>query len=123
MDAPGAVFAAALDGEIVEEGVVGLASLELGVPLTAESVLNAGSIAKWLTAYAVLRLAEEGRLSLDGTVGAYLDGWPEPVRELTVAQLLQHTSGLRDYWSPGWRRRTGAAATRAAHARPFAVSR
>jgi CubicO group peptidase (beta-lactamase class C family) len=97
--APGAVFAAARNGEIVEEGAVGLASLELGVPLTAESVLNAGSIAKWFTAYAVLRLVETGRLSLDGTVSTYLDSWPDHLGDLTLAQLLQHTSGLKDYWS------------------------
>lgn len=97
--APGVVFAAALRGEIVEQGTVGLASLELGVPLTAASVLNAGSIAKWFTAYAVLRLADAGRLSLDDTVGAHLEGWPDHVRGLTVAQLLQHTSGLKDFWS------------------------
>jgi CubicO group peptidase (beta-lactamase class C family) len=96
---PGMVYAVSVGGEIVDEAAVGLASLELGVPLSADSVLNAGSVAKWFTAYAVLRLAEAGRLSLDAPLERYLDDLPEPAREITVTQLLQHTSGLKDYWA------------------------
>ncbi|MFU8816122.1 MAG: serine hydrolase domain-containing protein [Pseudomonadales bacterium] len=96
---PGLVFAVSIDGEIVAEAAAGLASLELGVPLAADSVFNAGSVAKWLTAYAVLRLAEAGRLSLAAPLERYLDDLPQRARPITVAQLLQHTSGLKDYWA------------------------
>jgi CubicO group peptidase (beta-lactamase class C family) len=96
---PGVVFAVSIDGEIVEEAAAGLASIELGVPLSTDSVLNAGSVAKWFTAYAVLRLAEAGRLSLDAPLERYLDDLPERARKITVTQLLQHTSGLKDYWA------------------------
>ena len=97
--APGVVFAVSIGGEIVEEAAVGLASVELGVPLSTGSVLNAGSVAKWFTAYAVLRLAEADRLSLDAPLERYLASLPEPARNITVIQLLQHTSGLKDYWA------------------------
>ena len=96
---PGMVFAVSVDGEIVQEAAAGLASLELGVPLAADSVLHAGSVAKWFTAYAVLRLAEAGRLSLTAPLERYLDDLPQRARSITVIQLLQHTSGLKDYWA------------------------
>jgi len=96
---PGVVFAVSVDGEIIETSAAGLASLELGVPLSTDSVLNAGSVAKWFTAYAVLRLAEADRLSLDAPLERYLDELPAPARKITVTQLLQHTSGLKDYWA------------------------
>jgi D-alanyl-D-alanine carboxypeptidase len=56
-----------------------------------------GSISKQFTATAILLLTEEGKLSLDDPVGKYL---PDLTRanEVTIRQLLSHTSGYQDYW-------------------------
>ncbi len=56
-----------------------------------------GSISKQFTAAAILLLAEEGKLSLDDPVSKYV---PKLTRanEVTIRQLLSHTSGYQDYW-------------------------
>ena len=51
-DSPGLTLAVLKDGQLIYEGAWGLASLELGVPLTSESRLNAASVAKQVTATA-----------------------------------------------------------------------
>lgn len=63
-----------------------------------DTLFNLGSIDKQFTAVAVLRLAQEGRLSLEDTVGKHLKGFaPEVADKVTIRQLLQHRSGLGDY--------------------------
>ena len=96
--APGLVYSVSLGGKVVAEEAHGLASLELEVPLTPDSVLNAGSVAKLFTAYAVLRLQEAGRLELDDAVQRHVE-LPRYAADISLRQLLQHTSGLKDYWS------------------------
>lgn len=94
---PGCVVAVAKDGAILHARGYGLASLELGVPLTPESVLDIGSTAKQVTASCVVLLALEGTLSLEDPVGKHV---PELAGELatpTLRQLLTHTSGIPDY--------------------------
>jgi D-alanyl-D-alanine carboxypeptidase len=66
------------------------------VPLTSDHLMRAGSLTKSYTATLVLKLAEDGLLSLDDT----LDAWGITVPsagEITIRQLLNHTSGLADY--------------------------
>lgn len=63
-----------------------------------DTLFNLGSIDKQFTAVAILRLAQEGRLSLEDTVGKHLKGFaPGVADKVTVRQLLQHRSGLGDY--------------------------
>jgi D-alanyl-D-alanine carboxypeptidase len=66
--------------------------------VTPTTVFSAGSISKTFTSALILRLAEEGKLSLDLPVRTYL---PKLVidRAITVRQLLDHTSGLDDFFS------------------------
>lgn len=76
----------------------GEADTAAGVPLTSDHLLRAGSLTKSYTAALVLVLAEDGLLSLDDT----LDLWGVVVpdaTEITIRQLLNHTSGLADYQS------------------------
>ncbi|MDT0301936.1 serine hydrolase domain-containing protein [Streptomonospora wellingtoniae] len=88
---PGAAVAVVRDGETVFEAGYGEDSR--GEPLTEHSRLRIGSVSKSFTAFAALRLADEGRLDLDAPVGRYLPdvGFG---RAITVRQLLAHTSGL-----------------------------
>ncbi len=83
----------------------GLANLELKAPATAKSVYRIGSITKQFTAAAVLLLVEDGRLSLDDPLTRFLPDYPTQGHEVTVRQLLQHTSGIKSFTSlPSYRR-------------------
>jgi CubicO group peptidase (beta-lactamase class C family) len=66
-----------------------------GAGLTAD-LFDIGSITKVMTAVAVLHAVEEGKLSLGTRVGDVFRSAPEPIRSMTVQQLLTHRSGLAD---------------------------
>ena len=81
-------------GRVVYQGAFGLADRERGVPFTLATPVDGGSLAKTFTAAAVLALVAEGRLSLDDPARRHL---PELPYDLTVRQLVTHSSGLPDY--------------------------
>ena len=95
--APSASVAVVQDGRLVYAQAYGSAQLEPPVAARAEMRYSIGSISKQFTATAVLMLAEDGKLSLDDKVARYL---PQLTRagDVTIRQLLSHTSGYRDYW-------------------------
>ena len=84
------------DEILVAEGF-GLASVELDVPATADTVYRIGSITKQFTAAAILLLVEEGKVSLDGSLTTYLPDYPKVGDVVTIRHLLQHTSGVVDF--------------------------
>ena len=77
----------------------GQADLEHSAPLTAASVFETGSLAKQFTAAAVMLLVRDGRLSLDDNIRRVLPEMPDYGTPITIRQLLNHTSGLREQWS------------------------
>jgi CubicO group peptidase (beta-lactamase class C family) len=85
----------------------GLADVENDVPVTAKTVHRIGSITKQFTSAAIMRLVEEGKLSLDDTLGKMLPNTPSAWRGVTLRRLLNHTSGIRSYTGAGprWLRR------------------
>lgn len=89
---------------VVENGRVrlargyGMADLEARVPVTDRTVFRIGSVTKEFTAAAVLLLAEQGKLSLDDRLAKFVPTFPRG-GEVTVRQLLAHTSGIRNYTS------------------------
>ena len=77
-----------------------------GTPLTPESMFQAGSVSKAVTAYAAHRLAAEGRLDLDADVNEVLTSWRLPrVRgwqpAVSVRGLLAHVAGVSSGWGEG----------------------
>jgi len=96
---PGCTVGVAMDGRPVLQKAYGMADLEHDVPLTPESILETGSVAKQFTAAAVLLLAREGKLSLDDPVRKYIPELPDYGAPLTIRHMLTHTSGLRDWGS------------------------
>ena len=83
--------------EFYEQGY-GLADVESGMPVTAQTVYKIASLTKSFTAAAILRLSEEGKLGLDDPISRFLPGTPEFAKNIQVRHLLNHTSGLPD-WS------------------------
>lgn len=109
---PGCAVGAAQNGRIVLTRGYGMANLETGTPVTAETIFESGSVAKQFTATAILLLMGDGKLRLDDPVQKYLPELPQYSRPLTIRHLLSHTSGLRE-WSnlvalDGWPRGTRA---------------
>jgi CubicO group peptidase (beta-lactamase class C family) len=80
-------------GEVTIDAM-GVADREEDVPITESTVFDLGSLTKQLTAAAILRLQEEGRLSVDDPVGRHLDGLTAEQAAITLHQLLTHTAGL-----------------------------
>ncbi len=95
--APGASVAIVQDGRIVYLQAYGDARLEPKTPARTGMRYSIGSVSKQFTAAAILMLAEKGKLSLDDPVTRYV---PDLTRaqDVTIRQLLSHTSGYQDYW-------------------------
>lgn len=102
-DAPGAAVIVVEDGNVVFQQARGLADIDDGTPLTPDTVFRLGSITKQFTAAAIMKLVEEGQISLDHPVSKFLPDYPAPGADATVRQLLNHTSGIQSYTGiPGW---------------------
>ncbi len=95
--APGCVVGVQGRGQPIKYGTYGSADLEHAVPITADTIMEAGSVAKQFTAAAVLMLAEEGKLALTDDIRKYLPEMPDYGKPITINHLLSHTSGLRDW--------------------------
>jgi len=103
---PGAAVLVVQDGKNVLRKGYGMAEVELGVPISPDMVFRVGSVTKEFTSACVLRLAEEGRLSLDDPIGKYLPDFPTGGRRVTIEELLNHTSGIHSYTDmPAWHER------------------
>jgi CubicO group peptidase (beta-lactamase class C family) len=107
---PGCAVAASVHGQPVVSRAYGMADLEREVKNSAETIFEAGSVAKQFTAAAVLLLAREGKLSLDDPVRKHIPELRDYGSPLLVRHMLNHTSGLRDWGSvegiAGWPRTT-----------------
>jgi D-alanyl-D-alanine carboxypeptidase len=93
---PGLSVGVMQDGKIIFLRGYGQANLETATPVTPRTVFRVGSITKQFTAAAVMLLVQEGKLSLDDKVAKYIPDL-ERADEITVRQLLNHTSGLANY--------------------------
>lgn len=81
----------------VWQGTAGLADVKAKRPVTPDTAFPVASVSKTFTAALVLGLVEDGRLRLDARVTSYLPDLAID-RAITVRQLLDHTSGLRDFY-------------------------
>lgn len=91
---PGLQLAVINKGKIIKTGNYGLANIEHDVPVTNESVFSINSITKVFTGVAIMQLAEEGKLKIDDPISRHLDNLPAAWQNLTLQQLLTHTSGI-----------------------------
>jgi CubicO group peptidase (beta-lactamase class C family) len=95
-DSPGCALGVIRDGAFIYRKGYGMASLELGVPLSSESVFYMGSVSKQFTAASVVLAAEQGYLALDDNVRKYIPELPDYAHPVTLRYMLHHTSGFRD---------------------------
>ncbi len=107
---PGCAVGVSERGAVVFQRAYGMADLEHDAVNRPDTIFEAGSVSKQFTAAAVLLLAREGKLSLEDPIRKHFPELPEVDGPVTVRQMLQHTSGLRDWGDlaaiAGWPRTT-----------------
>ena len=84
------------DGQVYDEHFV-----SIGEPVDRNTLFQVASLGKWITAWSVMALVEDGKLDLDVPVSTYLTRWQLPESKfdnngVTVRRLLSHTAGLTD---------------------------
>ena len=96
-DSPGCALGVYRGGTIAYARGYGMANLESGIAMGPRTVLDIGSISKQFTATAILLLAQDGKLRVDDPVRRYIPQLPPYADSITIRNLLNHTSGIRDY--------------------------
>ena len=96
-NSPGFVALVAKNNQVIYRKAFGYANLELDVKLKPENIFRIGSITKQFTAAAILKLEEEGKLSLQDDIKKFIDDYPAHGHTITVEHLLTHTSGIKSY--------------------------
>lgn len=94
---PGAAVMVIKKGEIILQKSYGMADLENNLPVTADANFRLASVSKQFTAITVLQLIEAKKLALDTKLTDVFPDFPDYGRNITIQDLLQHTSGLQDY--------------------------
>lgn len=97
LDAPGLVLMVVESGKPSIVRSYGLANLETRVPCQPNTNFRLASLTKSFTAMAIMILAEKGLLSLEDKLPHFFSGFPPCGNEISIRQLLTHTSGLLDY--------------------------
>jgi D-alanyl-D-alanine carboxypeptidase len=91
----GLALAVIKNGKAVVNKGYGLANVEHNVPVTAETVIRLGSVSKQFFTTAILKLMEEGKLSIEDSVHKFFPDAPETWRPIQVKHLMSHSSGLK----------------------------
>src|SRR5688500_18852325 len=94
---PGCTVGVLEGGALTHTGAFGMADIGRGKPLDSHAVFNLASVSKQFTAFALLQLEQQGKLKLDDPVVKYLPELSGSAQGVTLAHLVHHTGGLRDY--------------------------
>jgi CubicO group peptidase (beta-lactamase class C family) len=85
-------------GQVILKKGYGFANMEWDIPNAPDTKFRVGSITKQFTAMLVMQLVEQGQIDLDAPIRRYLPVYPSPAGDrVTIAQLLNHTSGIVGY--------------------------
>ena len=106
-DVPGTSLALVEEGEVTWAQGYGMADVAAGKPVRSDTVFQAASISKAVSAWGVMHLVEQGKLDLDAPAERYLTRWHFPpsrfdAKGVTIRRLLSHTSGLSAGLSTGY---------------------
>lgn len=98
-DGPGAAVAVWRGGRTLFAKGYGMANLAYDIPFTVTTPTNIGSTSKQFTAFAVMLLVDDGKLSLDDDVRKHIPELPDLGKTVTVRNLLTHTTGYREIYN------------------------
>ncbi len=103
---PGCAIAITQAGQVSFKHAYGMSNLEYNIPVTTESIFHIASESKKYTAFCLLLLQQQGKLSIDDVIRKYLPYVPDFGKKITIRHLINQTSGLRDQWqlltNAGW---------------------
>lgn len=94
---PGAVVLVSKGGTTTFKKAYGLANIELNVKNKPEYVFNIGSMSKQFTALSILKLVQDGKVSLQDDIKKHLPDYNTHGRKITIENILNHTSGIKNY--------------------------
>jgi len=94
---PGMAVGVIRDGKLVFAKGYGVADLEKKTPITPDTDFRLASVTKQFTAMSIMLLVHDGKLHYDDTLGKIFPEFPEYGGAITIRELLNHTSGLKDY--------------------------
>lgn len=97
---PGYAVIAGKEKKITFEECVGLDNLEKRTPITSKTAFRLASLTKPFTAMAIMILKEKGLLKFDDELEKFFPDFPTYGRQITIRQLLTHTSGMPDHEKP-----------------------
>jgi len=90
----------AKEGKIIYQGAFGYADKKNKIPNTIHTKFSVGSVGKTFTGVLIMQLVEQGKIKLDDTLDKYLPDFPYPEKnKIQIRHLLNHTSGLGNYFS------------------------
>ncbi|KAA0755557.1 class A beta-lactamase-related serine hydrolase [Bacillus sp. BF2-3] len=95
--APGFSYIASFDSGVTYKGAVGLASIEKNSPINTKNIFNIASVSKQFTAFSILLLEQERKLSLDDSIVKFVPSVGAYAEPVTLRHLIHHTGGLVDY--------------------------
>jgi len=95
---PGASVIIISNGRVLYKKAYGMANVESGIPSTTKTNYRIASMTKQFTAMAVMILADRHRLSFDDSLTKFFPDFPLYGKRITIRHLLNHTSGLPDYF-------------------------
>jgi CubicO group peptidase (beta-lactamase class C family) len=84
------------NNKVLYQEALGLANIELNVPMSQQHIFEIGSLTKQFTAVAILLLAQDGVLSLEDNISKYIPDISTTKGDVALKHLLAHTSGLVD---------------------------
>lgn len=94
---PGFSVAVVQNGHVVMTEGYGLADIENNVQAGADTVYRIASLSKSITASAVMKLVQAGKIDLDAPIQKYRPAFPPKPWPITARELISHQSGIRDY--------------------------
>ena len=104
---PGGVIGIVHQGELIYSKAFGMANLAFDIPNETETIFNIASVSKQFTAYSLVLLEADGKLSIDDDIRKHIPEMPDLGKTITIRNLLTHTSGLRNFQNllamAGWR--------------------
>lgn len=96
-NAPGTVICLTKGNQILYKNTSGKANIELDIDMGLDHVFRLGSISKQFTACAILKLLEQGKLSLQDDIRKYIPEFPTKNKIISIEALLTHTAGIKNY--------------------------
>ena len=96
-DVPGAAVMVIQDGKPLLQKTVGMADINRGIHVDSQTNFRLASITKQFTAMAIMQLKQRGLLAYDDPLSKFFPDSPDIGKQITVRQLLWHTSGIIDY--------------------------